>query len=212
MSSSVPTPTDTATDQKRLALSHKILTVLGRRSTWFGVSIGANVVLFVALLGVTLNLIPLHPVIAELRGGAIMTAPDAKSWHTAVELFNTLGNGPMYTTHNPDVTRAFMRNGEIINLPTPELHAKLGNDIIASRYFVVSDPRMEAERVVKFLQDRGYQARFVIDAEKKLNPGAMAFVTSNAFPGWSIVLRKHGPQMGEPLEAWSWPEFNQQKL
>jgi hypothetical protein len=77
---------------------------------------------------------------------------------------------------------------------------------------VVKDPRSEAERVVKFLQDRGYQAHMVIDAEKILNPGAMAFVTSNAFPGWSIVLRKSGPQMGEPLVPWNWQEFNQQKL
>lgn len=175
-----------------------------RRGFWLWFSVASNAVLLVALVAVSFNLVSLHPVIAERRGGTIMTAPNAAAWKTTVELFNTLGNGPKHTTSNPDVTRAFMRNGEIINLPTPELHDRLGKEVIASRYFVVEEPRSEAERVVAFLKDRGYQARYVIDAERHINPGAMAFVVSDAFPGWSIVLRRSAPQMGEPLEPWDW--------
>ncbi len=173
---------------------------------WLSLSLGLNLLLLSGLFIVIFNLVPLHPVIAELRGGAIITAPDQKAWQTTIALFDTLGNGPIYTTHNPDVRRAFMRQGEIINLPTPELHARLGADIVASRFFVVGDPRSEAQRAVKFLQDRGYQAQYIINAERHLSHDAMAFVTSSAFPHWSIVLRKPGPQMGEPLEPWE-PEL-----
>jgi hypothetical protein len=172
-------------------------------SVWLRVSVAANILLALVLGGLVLNFISLPPILAELHGNSIMTSPNPAAWKTTIELFSSLGDGPAHTTHNPDVVRAFMRNGEIINLPTPELHERLGLDVVASRFFVVEDPRAEAERAVKFLQDRGYEAHYVINAERHISPGAMAFVVSNAFPGWSVVLRKPAPDMGEPLEPWN---------
>jgi hypothetical protein len=185
---------------------------LRRPATWLIVSSVLNVALLAGLVSVALNYVSLPPFIAENRGGAIITAPDGKAWKTTVLLFNRLGNGPKYTTSNTDVTRAFMRNGEIINLPTPELHAKLGLDVVASRYFVVQDPGASARQAAAFLKDRGYSANIIIDAERQLNRGAMAVVTSNAFPHWALVLRKNGPNMGEPLQPWSWLDFADQMV
>lgn len=150
------------------------------------------------------NLTPIGTVLNEQRGGAIFTVPDQRAWLTVAHVFDSLGDPPRHSTENPDVQRAFMQNGDIINLPSPELLERLGHDIVASRYFVVDDPESEGRRIVAYLKSQGYEASLIMNAERNLNVGAMGFVTSNAFPHLAIVLRKWGPDMGEPLTSWDW--------
>lgn len=114
-------------------------------------------------------------------------------------LMQKFGHNPRFRIDSDNVDRTLFTNGTIINHPHPDMSATLGNPAGALG-FVVGDPNLAARESAQLLQDAGFQADVILDAEPGL---PIAFVKTNALIGGALVFRKHVLKMGQKPPAWT---------
>ncbi len=114
-------------------------------------------------------------------------------------LMQTFGHTPRFRIDSDEVDRTVFSNGTIINHPLPKISATLGNPAGALG-FVVDDPDRAARESARLLQDAGFQADVILDAEPGL---PIAFVRTNALINGALVYRKHVLKMGQKPPAWT---------
>ena len=114
-------------------------------------------------------------------------------------LMQTLGHKPRFRIDSEQVDRTVFSNGTIINHPNAQISATLGKPAGALG-FVVGDPNLAARESAQLLQDAGFQAEVILDAEPGL---PIAFVKTNALISGALVFRKHVLKMGQRPPAWT---------
>lgn len=119
---------------------------------------------------------------------------------TAVEeVMQKFGHTPRFRIDSDQVDRTVFSNGTIINHPHPQISATLGNPGGALG-FVVDDPDRAAREAAQLLQQAGFQAEVILDAEPGL---PIAFVKTDALISGALVFRKHVLKMGQKPPAWT---------
>ena len=111
----------------------------------------------------------------------------------------TFGHNPRFRIDSDQVDRTVFSNGTIINHPHPQISATLGKPGGALG-FVVGDPDRAARESAQLLQEAGFQAEVILDAEPGL---PIAFVKTNALVSGALVFRKHVLKMGQKPPAWT---------
>jgi len=115
------------------------------------------------------------------------------------QLMQTFGHNPRFRIDSDQVDRTVFSNGTIINHPHPQISATLGRPGGALG-FVVGDPERAARESAQLLQEAGFQAAVILDAEPGL---PIAFVKTNALVSGALVFRKHVLRMGQKPPAWT---------
>lgn len=132
------------------------------------------------------------------RNYAVFSTPSSEAQRAIVDLMRSHGVAPRYRADSDGVERAILWDGTIINRPSPEMLASVGNPSAAIG-LVSSDPVAAGIEAVRLLQARGFEATLIEDAEPGL---PIVFVTTNALVGSAIVIRKPVLQMGSRPERW----------
>ncbi|HRD52095.1 MAG TPA: hypothetical protein PKY96_05545, partial [Flavobacteriales bacterium] len=101
------------------------------------------------------------------NGSRIFSTPSAEAKSAIVDLLARHGVKERFQANSENVQRSIMWDGTIINQPTPESLAKL-DQAQACIGLVADDPTASAHEAAKFLQDRGFEARVVLDIEPDL--------------------------------------------
>ena len=114
-------------------------------------------------------------------------------------LMQKFGHNPRFRIDSDQVDRTVFSNGTIINHPHPQISATLGNPGCALG-FVVGDPNRAARESAQLLQEAGFHAEVILDAEPGL---PIAFVKTNALISGALVFRKHVLKMGQKPPAWT---------
>jgi hypothetical protein len=114
-------------------------------------------------------------------------------------LMQTFGHKPRFRIDSAEVDRTVFSNGTIINSPHPQMSATLGNPGGALG-FVVDDPDRAARESARLLQNAGFEAEVILNAEPGL---PIAFVKTNAMISSALVFRKHVLKMGQKPPAWT---------
>lgn len=127
-------------------------------------------------------------------GSRIFTAASAEGKAAIVELLERHGIRERFRVDTSGIRRSIMWDGTIINLPPPEIRAKLGN-AAASIGLVAADPEAAAREAAEFLRSRGFSAELVPDVEPDL---PIAFVVTDAFAGTVLNFRKHMIHLPRP--------------
>ena len=133
------------------------------------------------------------------RDYQVFSASSAEALVAMEEVMASLDQRPRFRADSPNVQRTIFANGTIINQPDPGMLAVLGAPA-AALGFVVDDPDATARQVAQQLQERGFQATSIHDAEPGL---PIAFVRTDALAGSVLVFRKHVLRMGAKPDAWT---------
>jgi hypothetical protein len=132
------------------------------------------------------------------RNYAVFSTPTPAAQRAIIELLRSHGMEPRFRADSEGVDRAIFWDGTIINRPTPEMLALVGNPG-AALGLVASDPVAAGRDAVQLLRDRGFSATLVEGAEPGL---PIVFVLTDALTGSAIVIRKPVTQMGSPPARW----------
>lgn len=114
-------------------------------------------------------------------------------------LMQKFGHIPRFRIDSEQVDRTVFSNGTIINHPHAQISTTLGSPGGALG-FVVDDPDRAARESAQLLQEAGFQAEVILNAEPGL---PIAFVTTNALLSGALVFRKHVLKMGQKPPAWT---------
>jgi hypothetical protein len=114
-------------------------------------------------------------------------------------LMQQFGSSPRFRIDSDQVDRTVFSNGTIINHPHPQISATLGNPG-GGFGVVVSDPDRAARESAQLLQEAGFHAEVILDAEPGL---PIAFVKTDALISGALVFRKHVLKMGQKPPAWT---------
>lgn len=133
------------------------------------------------------------------RDYQVFSASSAEALVALEDVMQSLGQRPRFRADSPTVQRTIFASGTIINQPDPSMSEVLGPHG-AALGFVVDDPDATARQVARQLQDRGFQAESIHDAEPGL---PIAFVRTDALTGSLLVFRKHVLRMGAKPDAWT---------
>lgn len=115
------------------------------------------------------------------------------------ELMQLHGHVPRFRVDSDDVERTIFSNGTIVNHPRQAMLDRLGQPS-AALGFVVADPEQAAREAVALLRRNGFTAELILNAEPGL---PIAFVSTDALSGSTIVFRKHILKMGQKPPAWT---------
>ncbi len=162
-----------------------------------GVLVGLGLVLLLILSWALLAANGRNPLPFPDPGSRIFSASSKEAKDAVVALLARHGVAERFQTDSSGILRSLMMDGTIINVPPPEVLAKL-DGATSSIALVARDPEEAARKDAAFLQQRGFIARVVLDAEPTL---PIAFVVTNAFRGTVLTFRKHATQMPRP--KWS---------
>lgn len=154
----------------------------------------AVVLLWLAFAAAGRNLLPFPD-----NGSRIFSATSHAAQDAVVALLAHHGVRQRFRGDTPGVRRAIMWDGTIINCPEPWVLDKLG-DVSGSIGLVVADPAQAAEAAARFLRERGFEARVILDAEPEI---PIAFVVTTAMRGIALNFRKHAVRfpMPQPLAS-----------
>lgn len=135
-----------------------------------------------------------NPVPFPDRGWRIFSAVSPHGQDAIVALRAARGVPERVQFNSPGVLRSIRWNGTIINCPSPEAAATLGN-AAASIGLVASDPVQAATAAAAALRTPGFSAQVVTDAEPEL---PIAFVVTDALTGIVLNFRKHVIHLPRP--------------
>jgi hypothetical protein len=158
------------------------------------VLIGVGVVLLLILIWVFLLAAGRNPLPFPDPGSRIFSASSKEAKDALVALLSRHGLTERFQMDSSGILRSLMMDGTIINVPPPEVLAKL-EGATSCVGLVAQEPEREAREAAKFLQERGFSARVVLDAEPNL---PIAFVLTDAFRGSVLNFRKHATKMPRP--------------
>lgn len=128
------------------------------------------------------------------HGSRIFAAASPQAKDAIVELLALHGLKTRFEFNSADVRRSILWDGTIINHSSAAITARLGS--ATSSIGLVSDnPPASARQAARFLQDRGFEARIVPDAEPEL---PIVFVVTNAMPGTVLNFRRHVIHLPRP--------------
>jgi len=127
-------------------------------------------------------------------GSRIFTtrSPEAKA--AVIALLRQHGLRERFQFNSAGVLRSILWDGTIINTPDAATLQKL-NHPAASIGLVADDPVRSATAAAAFLQERGFSAEVVLDAEPEL---PIAFVVTDVFTGTVLNFRKHVLKLPRP--------------
>lgn len=128
------------------------------------------------------------------RGSRIFSAASPEAKDALVALLGKHGLRERFQFDSSGIRRSIMWDGTIINVQPPETYARLGSPA-ASIGLVAADPVVAANDAARFLRERGFEARVILDAEPEL---PIAFVATNAFVATVLNFRKHIIHMPRP--------------
>ena len=129
----------------------------------------------------------------------VFSASSTSALAVLEQLLQKFGHNPRFRIDSDQVDRTVFSNGTIINHPLPQITATLGKPGGALG-FVVGDPDRAARESAQLLQEAGFQAEVILDAEPGL---PIAFVKTNALISGALVFRKHVLKMGQKPPAWT---------
>lgn len=172
-----------------------------RRSVQVPLFLAILVPLVTLLLGVWTYLLATdrNPLPFPDRDYQVFSASSADALVAMEEVMMSLGQRPRFRADSPNVQRTIFASGTIINQPDPRMFETLGPHG-AALGFVVDDPDATARQVALQLQQRGFQATSIHDAEPGL---PIAFVRTDALADSVLVFRKHILRMGAKPDAWT---------
>jgi hypothetical protein len=154
--------------------------------------------LSVAFVGVAIWLIAFlrgrNPLPFPDGGSRIFTTPSPEAKTAIIELLRQHGLRERFQFNSTGVLRSIFWDGTIINTPDAVVLQKLKHPA-ASIGLVANDPVASATAAAAFLQQRGFNAEVVLDAEPEL---PIAFVVTDAFTGTVLNFRKHVVQLPRP--------------
>ena len=127
-------------------------------------------------------------------GSRIFTTPSPEAKAAVVELLGQHGLRERFQFNSSTVLRSILWDGTIINTSDPAVLDKLKHPA-ASIGLVSTDPVASANAAAAFLQQRGFTAQVVLDAEPEL---PIAFVVTDAFSGTVLNFRKHVLKLPKP--------------
>ena len=127
-------------------------------------------------------------------GSRIFTtrSPEAKA--AVIALLRQHGLRERFQFNSAGVLRSILWDGTIINTPDAATLHKLKHPA-ASIGLVADDPVRSATAAAAFLQERGFSAEVVLDAEPEL---PIAFVVTDVFTGTVLNFRKHVLKLPRP--------------
>lgn len=158
---------------------------------------GVAVVLLVAFLVALIT--DRNPLPFPDRDYHVFSASSRPALAALERLMQAFGHNPRFRIDSDQVDRTVFSNGTIINHPHSKISATLGNPGGALG-FVVGDPDGAARESAQLLQEAGFEAEVILDAEPGL---PIAFVRTNALIGGALVFRKHVLRMGQKPPAWT---------
>ena len=127
-------------------------------------------------------------------GSRIFTTPSPEAKAAVVELLAKHGLCERFQLNSSTVLRSILWDGTIINTSDPAVLDKLKHPA-ASIGLVATDPVASANAAATFLQQRGFTAQVVLDAEPEL---PIAFVVTDALSGTVLNFRKHVLKLPKP--------------
>jgi hypothetical protein len=157
---------------------------------------------------ITLALIYLHFIRNPLPfpdwGNAIFVCPNQRAWEALLQALRQKGKKPDRRAKTALANRAifFSHFRFIVNVTQESAWEELGKPV-AGLALVVKDPVKEATSATDYLMLSGFNSYVFPNPDPDVPSGAMAFVTSTAFPGWILVFRKHFTKMGPPPPKWT---------
>ena len=159
--------------------------------------------LFLVFVFLTAWMVPLargeKPLPFPDRNYAVFSTTSPEAQLAIVELMRSHGVKPRFRADSEGVDRAILWDGTIINRPSAEMLALVGNPG-AGLGLVAADPVAAGREAVRLLQSRGFQATMIEDAEPGL---PIVFVMTDALRGSAIVIRKPVHQMGARPDRWT---------
>ena len=159
-----------------------------------------SVVAVVLLIGFLVALITnRNPLPFPDRDYHVFSARSRPALAALERLMQRHGHHPRFRIDSDQVDRTVFSNGTIINHPHPEMFAMLGQPGGALG-FVVGDPDRAARESAQLLQEAGFEAEVILDAEPGL---PIAFVKTDALVSGALVFRKHVLKMGQKPPAWT---------
>lgn len=155
------------------------------------------------VVGLVLSIVALatdrNPLPFPDRDYHVFSASSPEALEALERIMQNHGHRPRFRIDSEEVDRTVFSNGTIINYPRARIAGVLGNPGGALG-FVVDDPDASAREGARLLQEAGFQAEVVLDAEPGL---PIAFVRTNALVSGAIVYRKHVLKMGKKPPAWT---------
>lgn len=130
-------------------------------------------------------------------GSRIFTTPSPEAKAAVIAVLREHGLRERFQFNTTGVLRSILWDGTIINTSDDTVLQKLKHPA-ASLGLVAADPVASAKAAAVFLQQRGFSADVVIDAEPEL---PIAFVVTNAFTGTVLNFRKHVLHLPKPTPA-----------
>jgi hypothetical protein len=130
-------------------------------------------------------------------GSRIFTTPSPEAKAAVIALLRQHGLRERFQFNSPGVLRSILWDGTIINTPDAMVLQKLKHPA-ASIGLVSDDPVASATTAAAFLQQRGFSAEVVLDAEPEL---PIAFVVTDAFNATVLNFRKHVLQLPRPTRV-----------
>lgn len=127
-------------------------------------------------------------------GSRIFSASSKEAKDALVALLARHGVAERLQMDSSGILRSIMMDGTIINVPPPDVLAKL-DGATSCIGLVAENPEDAAQRAAEFIEARGFSARVVLDIEPKL---PIAFVVTNAFRGSALNFRKHLTKLPRP--------------
>jgi len=171
-----------------------------------GATLVPNVLILISVVAVLLLIgflmaliIDRNPLPFPDRDYHVFSAKSRPALAALERLMQRYGHHPRFRIDSDQVDRTVFSNGTIINYPHPQMSASLGNPGGALG-FVVGDPEHAARESALLLQEAGFLAEVILDAEPGL---PIAFVKTDALISGALVYRKHVLRMGQKPPAWT---------
>ena len=171
-----------------------------------GATVVPNVLILISVVAVLILITFLVALITDRnplpfpdRDYHVYSASSTRALAALEQLMQKFGHNPRFRIDSDQVARTVFSNGTIINHPHPQISATLGKPGGAMG-FVVGDPERAARESAQLLQQAGFQAEVILDAEPGL---PIAFVRTNALMSSALVFRKHVLKMGQKPPVWT---------
>lgn len=127
-------------------------------------------------------------------GSRIFAATSPEAVDAIVAIIERHGGRQRFWGITPGVRRAIMWDGTLVTHPQPWVTEKLQGKA-GGIGLVADDPRRAAEAAAAYLQDRGFSATVVADAEPEI---PIVFLVTDALHGTVLNFRRHARHFPMP--------------
>jgi hypothetical protein len=130
-------------------------------------------------------------------GSRIFSTASLQAKDALIEVLAAHGIYERFRADSAGVARSIFWDGTILNTPSPDVIAKLGQ-ATSSIGLVAANPAQAAKAAADTLRARGFSAEIVTDVEPEL---PIVFLCTNAFTGAVLNFRKHMVHLPRPTPA-----------